>query len=141
MPDFTVRVYGILRNANDEVLLSTEVFQGKRFTKFPGGGLEFGEGTIDCLLREFREECDVAISVGQHFYTTDFFVESVFAPGVQVINVYYLVSLMQGQVVPEIGADGQVFEWVPLAKLSQEMMTFPIEKKVVRLLQEQLANF
>jgi 8-oxo-dGTP pyrophosphatase MutT (NUDIX family) len=52
----TVRVYGILLNERKEVLVSDELIRGNYFTKFPGGGLEFGEGTRACLQREFQEE-------------------------------------------------------------------------------------
>lgn len=45
---FTIRVYGLWLH-NNSVLLSNESVKGVQVIKFPGGGLEFGEGTIDCL--------------------------------------------------------------------------------------------
>ena len=52
---FSVRVYGIYVKDKRYVLVSDE-FIGKRFlTKFPGGGVEFGEGTIEALKREWQE--------------------------------------------------------------------------------------
>ena len=39
----TLRVYGILINEAKQVLVSDEFIRGNYFTKFPGGGLEFGE--------------------------------------------------------------------------------------------------
>ena len=59
--------------------------------EFPGGGLEFGEGTIDCLKREFREEFNLEIEVGELFYLTDFFQVSAFSENDQVISIYYLI--------------------------------------------------
>ena len=56
MKQFNLRVYGILINDQKQVLVSDEYIRGKHYTKFPGGGLEFGEGTRDCLAREFMEE-------------------------------------------------------------------------------------
>src|SRR3984893_16940171 len=91
MYQFNVRVYGLLINDNNEILISDEQEYGMRFTKFPGGGLEFGEGLIDGLKREFVEECYVEVEVVSNFYTTDFFVKSAFNSS-QVINVYYLVK-------------------------------------------------
>src|ERR1700712_2769712 len=91
MSKFNVRVYGLLINDNDEVLISDEQEYGMCFTKFPGGGLEYGEGLIDGLKREFIEECDTEIEVISHFYTTDFFIKSAFND-TQVISVYYLVK-------------------------------------------------
>ena len=52
---FNIRVYGILINEQDQVLITDELIKGHKITKFPGGGLEFGEGTIDCIKREFIE--------------------------------------------------------------------------------------
>ncbi|HCU44150.1 MAG TPA: NUDIX hydrolase, partial [Sphingobacterium sp.] len=46
---FNVRVYGILINDNNEVLISDEKTENVSFTKFPGGGLEYGEGLLDAL--------------------------------------------------------------------------------------------
>lgn len=91
MSYFNVRVYGLLINQNNEVLVSDEEEYGFRFSKFPGGGLELGEGLIDGLKREFVEECAAEIEVLSHFYTTDFFEKSSFNDS-QVISVYYLVK-------------------------------------------------
>ncbi|MBC7650405.1 MAG: NUDIX domain-containing protein, partial [Deinococcales bacterium] len=75
---FTVRVYGILIDSDKRILVSDEYIRGNYFTKFPGGGLEFGEGTRDCLVREFKEETNLDITVGTHIYTTDIFQISAF---------------------------------------------------------------
>src|SRR6202012_5021571 len=88
---FNVRVYGLLINDRNELLITDEQEYGMRFTKFPGGGLEFGEGLVNGLKREFIEECNAEIEVIEHFYTTDFFVKSAFNNS-QVISVYYLVK-------------------------------------------------
>ena len=70
---FNIRVYGLLIE-DGKVLVSDELIKGKGITKFPGGGLEFGEGTIEALKREFREELDTEIHIRRHYYTTDFYV-------------------------------------------------------------------
>ena len=70
---FNIRVYGILLRKGSEVLLSNEVIFGKKYTKFPGGGLEFGEGMTEGLVREYQEELNVEIEIGGHLYTTDLF--------------------------------------------------------------------
>ena len=80
MSTFTIRVYGILMNDKNQVLVSDEYIRGNYYTKFPGGGLEFGEGTRDCLKREFMEEMGLKVEVGEHLYTTDFFQMSAFRP-------------------------------------------------------------
>jgi len=91
MYPFNVRVYGLLINPEKEILISDEQEYGIRFTKFPGGGLESGEGLVDGLKREFKEECDLEIEIVKHFYTTDFYVKSAFNDS-QVISVYYVVK-------------------------------------------------
>ncbi len=141
-PIFNVRIYGILIE-KDAVLVSDEIHNGKMITKFPGGGLQFGESTHDCLKREFREELNVEISVTSHFYTVDFFQASAFDPTQQVISIYYLVSVAEAGQIPvatekyefEKNENGeQLFRWLPLEKLASDDFTFPIDKKVSKLL-------
>jgi 8-oxo-dGTP diphosphatase len=139
---FNVRVYGLLINDRGQVLLSDEEEYGVQFSKFPGGGLEYGEGLIEGLKREFLEECQVEVDVLQHFYTTDFFVKSAFDDS-QVISIYYLVTpktelLMQfKEVVFDFDASGdilQAFRWRSLKDIDEDDVTFPADKAVVRLL-------
>ena len=88
---FTIRVYGILKDSNDRILLSDEFIRGDYFTKFPGGGMELGEGTRDCLKREFKEETGLNVKIGDHIYTTDYFQVSAFNKKDQIISIYYHV--------------------------------------------------
>ena len=143
---FNVRVYGLLINENDELLLTDEQEYGMRFTKFPGGGLELGEGLIDGLKREFMEECFVGIEVLSHFYTSDFFLRSAFSDS-QVIIVYYRVKNLEPlnlsikTKVFDFEGEGEVlqsFRWVKLNDLKPEDCTFPIDQHVVRLLTEKI---
>jgi len=139
---FNVRVYGLLINDRDEILISDEQEYGMRFTKFPGGGLELGEGLIDGLKREFLEECNAEIEVLNHFYTTDFFVKSAFNNS-QIISVYYMVknlsdlNLTIKTKVFDFDGEGdvlQAFRWLKLSELSADDFTFPIDKHVAELL-------
>ncbi|MBP6313856.1 MAG: NUDIX domain-containing protein, partial [Flavobacteriales bacterium] len=85
---FTIRVYGLLIHKGN-VLVSDEIIREQYITKFPGGGLEYGEGLMDCLIREIKEEIGVDALDLEHFYTTDFFQQSAFhATPMQVISVY-----------------------------------------------------
>ena len=142
MAFFNVRVYGLLINDREEILISDEQEYGMRFTKFPGGGLELGEGLIDGLKREFLEECNVEIDVLSHFYTTDFFVKSAFNNS-QIISVYYMVKNLNDlyltikSKVFDFDGDGdvlQAFRWLKLSELSADDFTFPIDKHVAELL-------
>ncbi|MBL7727959.1 MAG: NUDIX domain-containing protein, partial [Dinghuibacter sp.] len=87
-----LRVYGILITEQKQVLVSDELIRGEQYTKFPGGGLEPGEGTRDCLKREFLEEMNLQVEVGSHIYTTDFFQPSAFHNNHQIISIYYYVQ-------------------------------------------------
>src|ERR1700677_3483366 len=92
---FNVRVYGILIDVQTNVLVCDELIHGKYITKFPGGGLEFGEGTLDAIKREMMEETNTTVEVTEHFYTTDFFQVSAFNPHAQVISIYYLLKALE----------------------------------------------
>jgi 8-oxo-dGTP diphosphatase len=142
MYQFNVRVYGLLINEHQEVLVSDEQEYGMQFTKFPGGGLEYGEGLTDGLKREFVEECNAEIEVISHFYTTDFFVKSAFNDS-QIISVYYLVknvnALDLNFKIKVFDFDGegdvlQAFRWIKLSELREDGFTFPIDKHVAGLL-------
>lgn len=142
MRHFNVRVYGILIQ-DGKLLVSDEYIKGHNITKLPGGGLEFGEGTIECLVREFKEELNLDIEVISHFYTTDFFVNSAFSSNSQVISIYYLVDAKEKL---EFNISTKVFDfkhvkegaqsmrWVSLNKMSENDFTFIIDKKVAEML-------
>ena len=139
---FNVRIYGILIK-DDHVLLSDELIVGKQITKFPGGGLEFGEGSVDCLIREFKEEIGIDVKVKRHFYTTDFFVASAYNPNAQLISVYYEVESEQvSQIVTasrkfdfnERKNGAQSFRWRAINQLSEKDLTFAVDKKVAEML-------
>lgn len=156
MPQFNLRVYGILMNEQKEVLLSDEYIRGAYFTKFPGGGLEYGEGTRDCLQREFMEEMNLPVDVGEHIYTTDHFQLSAFHPDHQIISIYYFVKPLQEITVPlrdkpfhfdeaqlriyEVQQEIETFRFIPWEQLSEETVSLPIDKQVVRLLKEKFIH-
>ena len=141
MYPFNVRVYGLLINDRNEILISDEQELGMRFSKFPGGGLEHGEGLIDGLKREFIEECNVEIEVLSHFYTTDFYIKSAFNDS-QIISIYYTVknitplNLAFKTIAFDFDGEGEVlqsFRWVSINDIRPEDVTFPIDQHVVKL--------
>src|SRR5476651_2367432 len=142
MYPFNVRVYGLLINDNQEILVSDEHEYGMDFTKFPGGGLEYGEGLTEGLKREFIEECNTEIVITGHFYTTDFFVKSAFNDS-QVISVYYMVKAI-GKLDVTIKTKPfdfdseeevrQAFRWINVKDIRPEDLTFPTDRHVAKLL-------
>mgnify|MGYP001585118814 CR=1 FL=1 len=87
---FNIRVYGVLLQ-EDKILVSHENIDGFKMIKLPGGGLEFGEGAKDCIVREYKEELDLDISVVQLLHCTEGFVKSAFRKNEQVMAIHYLV--------------------------------------------------
>ena len=143
-PIFNVRIYGILIE-NGSILVSDEMHNGRKITKFPGGGLQFGESTHECLKREFMEELTLEIAIKNHFYTVDFFQASAFDPTQQVISIYYLVENLSGTPINVANAKydfisqdngSQSLRWVAIKKLQPEEFTFPIDQKVSGLIVE-----
>lgn len=146
---FNVRVYGLLFDEQQRLLVSDEFIRGSYITKLPGGGLEFGEGTRDCLKREFMEETGLEVTVGEHVYTTDFFQISAFNREHQIISIYYRVYSSQldqllvktapfdfsPEQVSNPQGESEVFRWVTWQELKPETLTLPIDQVVIRLLQ------
>jgi 8-oxo-dGTP diphosphatase len=147
---FNLRVYGILQGINRDVLVSDEFIRGNLYTKFPGGGLEIGEGTRDCLKREFLEEMNLNVKVTDHLYTTDFFQMSAFNPEHQIISIYYRVEPLEEIRVPlrqkvfdfdeaqmEIyrkTGETETFRMIPWELFSPDSVTLPIDKVVAGLI-------
>jgi len=149
---FTIRVYGILLNEQKQVLVSDELIRGMRITKFPGGGLEFGEGTRDCLKREFMEEMQLQVEIEDHIYTTDFFQISAFNNKDQIISIYYFARALepitaplrttafdfdeQQMMVYKETSETETFRFIDWNNFSPDHLTLPIDKVVAALLKE-----
>lgn len=149
---FNIRVYGILINEKKQVLISDEFIRGNYYTKFPGGGLEFGEGTRECLKREFMEEMNLEVKIEEHIYTTDYFQMSAFNPQHQIISIYYSVTPLEAitfrlrnipfdfdekqlQVYKNTG-ETETFRFINWEDFSAESVTLPIDKIVAKMVKE-----
>ena len=129
---FNIRVYGLLVNPQNEVLLSFEQYKKYEFTKFPGGGLEYGEGTIDALKREFEEELGITPGNFRHFYTTDFFQKSIMGDA-QILSIYYLIDVADYAAIPEVSDTGKLF-FHPINATLLEHINLPIDIVVAKML-------
>lgn len=149
---FSIRVYGILVNERKQVLVSDEFIRGMYITKFPGGGLEFGEGTRDCLKREFMEELQLNVEVADHIYTTDFYQMSAFNKEYQIVSIYYFAKPLEEIKVPlrekafdfdeqqiriynETG-ETETFRFVDWEHFSEASVTLPIDKIVAQMIKD-----
>ena len=135
---FNIRVYALIIFKNN-ILLSRELIQNKLIYKFPGGGVELGEGIVDALQREAKEEMGQHLNHITHFYTTDFFQRSSFDSSEQLISIYFKASLSKSLnnrlKIPV--KDQPVFEWKRLVDLDEENLHFPIDKKVLNMIKLQ----
>lgn len=141
MNQFNLRVYALIVNEKNEILLSDEFEYGMFFTKFPGGGVELGEGILDALHRELKEELNLEVSNATFFYFNEFYQQSGFNPKHQLIAFYYLVychsSSFEGQTysIP-FHVESEKQRWVSIEKLSAEELTFPVDKVAFSKLKE-----
>lgn len=135
--EFTIRVYGLLIH-DGRILVTDEVHFNARMTKFPGGGLIPGEGTLDCLRRECMEELGVEVQIGKHFYTTDYFQPTQFlAVAKQLISVYYRITVPDPGQIRMGHAEGLLdLRWIKLDDLTEQDVTLPVDKRVVKMLME-----
>jgi 8-oxo-dGTP diphosphatase len=154
MSIFNVRVYGILLGDNKKVLVSDEFIRGNYYTKFPGGGLEFGEGTRDCLKREFKEEMDLEVKIGEHIYTTDFFQLSAFKAEQQIISIYYFAEALEPIRAPlrttpfdfdaaqlaiyKERGEIETFRFIDWDAFGPDTVTLPIDKVVAEMMKKRL---
>jgi ADP-ribose pyrophosphatase YjhB (NUDIX family) len=149
---FNIRVYGILINEKRQVLVSDEFIRGAYITKFPGGGLEFGEGTRECLAREFMEEMNLKVKVADHIYTTDFYQQSAFNAAHQIISIYYFAEALEPITAPlrskafdfdaqqmkiyEETGETETFRFIDWNNFSEESVSLPIDKIVANMIKQ-----
>ncbi|MBP6577102.1 MAG: NUDIX domain-containing protein [Chryseobacterium sp.] len=128
-----IRVYALCIKDN-KILALHEEYAGDFLTKLPGGGLEFGESTIECLKREFQEELNLDINVAEHFYTQDDFLVSRFRDNEQLITIYYLAEILNEQDLLILDPCIERSEWFDLN--GENPFQLPTDKRVFELAKE-----
>jgi 8-oxo-dGTP pyrophosphatase MutT (NUDIX family) len=144
---YVIRVYALILNEQKEVLLSDEYLMDMKMVKFPGGGMEPGEGPLDCLKREAMEEFGQELTHIRHFYTTDYYQQALFYEDHQLVSIYYLADFLEEIRFiisdkpfdfPGLVNGNQSFRWASLDVLTQEDLTFPVDRKVLGLLRDNI---
>lgn len=113
-----------------------EGYAGEKLVKFPGGGLEFGEGVIDCLHREFAEELNLKIKVIEHFYTQEDFLVSRFRENEQLLTIYYIVDILNLDELKILDDSIEKIKWISLSE--EDPLPLPIDRIVFQILKNQL---
>lgn len=122
------------------MLVSHESGGGLNFTKFPGGGVEYGEGLADALLREFHEETGLKIIGHQLHHINENLIASAFNPEEQLIAVYY--SVQTSGTIDKYAFEEEKWgkpyfvklEWIPLSDVKPELFRWPADKQAVEKL-------
>lgn len=129
---FTVRVYGYLIDSSKQNLLCVRENVGPiSALKFPGGGVEFGEGIDDALKREFFEETGLHIEPRKLVSCNRTFVQSMVEPEKQVIVLHFIVgcatalSKRQSILSPDSSLN---FEWHEIDERLYDKLSFQTDK-------------
>ena len=131
-----IRVYAIYLNEKNELMALDEGYAGEKLIKLPGGGLEFGEGTIECLHRELAEELNLKIEVLEHFYTQEDFLVSRFRENEQLLTIYYTVNILNLDELKILDESIENVKWISLHE--ENPLPLPIDKIVFQKLKEKL---
>ena len=143
---FNLRVYALIIDESNRILVSDECRFGHFFTKFPGGGIEKNEGIVDALKRELQEELDAEMLDSSFFYVNDFHQVSAFDTEHSLVVFYYKVHIHSlekfGQTSYSIPftEETEKQRWVSLYDLQESDLTFPIDQVVLRKLKAELIS-
>ncbi|MBU4539066.1 MAG: NUDIX domain-containing protein [Weeksellaceae bacterium] len=129
-----IRVYAAAVK-DKKVLVLHEEYAGEQLMKLPGGGLEFGEGVLECLHREFEEELNVKIKIIGHLYTQEEFLVSRFRDNEQLLTVYYHVEIEDENEFLIMDPCIEKTEWIPI-DTDENPFPLPVDKIVFEKLKE-----
>lgn len=121
-----VRVYAMIVK-DGKVLALHEEYVGENLLKFPGGGLEYNEGVLDCVKRELQEELNIEVKNVEHLYTQEDFLVSKFRNNEQLLSIYYLAEMIDVNDLMIMDACIEKLEWIPL-DIEENPFLLPIDK-------------
>lgn len=132
--EFNVRVYGVCIH-NNKLLILKEPFAGSIIFKLPGGGLEFGEGPVECLQREFKEELNLTITDIEPFYIQKNYVKSAVKNNKQLVLLYFTCKILNLESLQIMDSTIQEVIWQDISDdcildlpIDQEMFQFLLKK-------------
>lgn len=128
---FNVRVYGLLLHEG-KIMILKEPYAGEILFKLPGGGIEFGEGLIDGLRRELKEELNLDLQSYQHFYTQEEFLASKFKANEQLFTIYYKIKVSDIKALKILDENIEEILWIPVSELAETHVNLPIDQFVIR---------
>ncbi|MEM9858904.1 MAG: NUDIX hydrolase [Bacteroidota bacterium] len=120
-----VRVCGILLEKK-RLLVIHHLGIGKQNSLWspPGGGLEFGETTEECLQREFREETGLEIAVHDLLFVHEYQNDQLHA-----VELFFKVEKVGGTLVkgtdPEMDSDNQMISDLKFVTISELQVIHP----------------
>lgn len=132
---FNVRVYGICVQ-NQKMLTLKEKYGNWDMLKLPGGGLEFGEGLVDCLKRECKEELNLEIKIGDVFYVQENYVPSLMNDQKQIVIIYFWMELLNREKLQIKDPHIEAIVWTPLTAFCP--LTLPVDKMMYEKLVKHL---
>lgn len=109
---------------HEKILLVKHKKKDREYYLLPGGGQEQAETQVQALVREWKEELDVDIEVGEFLFCGESFSPNVNEKTKHVVQMVFAVKSIKGDL--KIIPDGTLFDfaWIPLSKL-KEIVLFP----------------
>jgi ADP-ribose pyrophosphatase YjhB (NUDIX family) len=101
-PRFLVGVNGVVLNEQGEVLVAHHIFRGENPWGLPGGIVNRGEGLIQALQREIREETSLQVEVGPLL--------QVGVGEVRPNVTFFFLCTLKAPTAPQLQVNGELFE-------------------------------
>lgn len=106
-------VYGIAKTKNEILLCrasaQTEV---EGWWWLPGGGVDFGESPTEALVREFKEETGLSVTIGSLLgVLSDVRTRTRIDEAVHTVRLIYAISSYSGTVIAEVDGTTDHAEW------------------------------
>lgn len=101
------RVNGILIENDQLLMVKHQMGNGRILWSVPGGGMQFGSNAVENLQREFLEETNLEVKVGNYL-----FVHEYLNPPLHAMEHFFEVKRINGDVKlgkdPELSGDNQI---------------------------------